>query len=397
MNKIGIITITAGCNYGNRLQNFALQEFLKSIQPDSEVLTLDYVPQYTMQDNSTSALKKLIELYSKMSVQDVLFDIIALIKRRCVRTTNFRKELKMKSAFSEFNNIYMNMSEQIKDDSLLLNQNNACDYYICGSDQIWNPYWEGSIPFYYGAQFPKDRIITYAASFGVEKLPECCVEFMKKHLLRISEISCRENSGCALVKQLVGKDVPVVLDPVFLLSKSEWCEKLQLKEKKEKPYILKYFLEGETREAYRFALRLANKYGLEIKSVALNTHKSSLYCSPKEFAELILNADFVCTNSFHAVAFSLIFHKKVKVFGRLNRVKLKEGNEFGQKSISSRMTDLLKRIGLEEALYSDQDKDLKNEKYMTDFANADVLLFKEIAYSKSFLIDALRDKRKKDV
>lgn len=389
MDRIGIITITAGCNYGNRLQNFALQEFLKSIKLNSEVLTLDYVPHYTMQDDSTSAFKKLLELYSKMSVQDVLFDVMAIVKRRCLRNTNSRKEIILRSAFSEFNSVYVNMSEQINNDSLLLNQNNVCDYYICGSDQIWNPYWEGSIPFYYGTHFPTDKVLAYAASFGVERLPESCVEFTKEHLLRIPKISCRENSGCALVKQIVGIDAPVVLDPVFLLSKLEWCEKLQLKEKKVKPYILKYFLEGETREAHRFAAQLAKKCGLEIKSVALNTHESSIYCGPKEFTELILNADFVCTNSFHALAFSLIFHKKVKVFGRLNRVKLKDGKEFGKKSISSRMTDLLKRLGLEEALYSDQDNDWKNENYMTEFTNADALLLKEIADSKSFLINAL--------
>lgn len=389
MSKIGIITITAGQNLGNRLQNYALQEFLKSLETDCNVITLDYVPHYTMQDTSTSPIKRLLELYSKMSIEDVFFDVASILKRRNLRNLNAEKEARLKSAFNKFNQRYVNLTGKIEADNLLSEESYVCDYYICGSDQIWNPYWEGSIPFYYGTHFPKDKVLAYAASFGVENLPDSCKAFVKKQLDRISKISCRENSGCELVKQLTGKNVPVVLDPVFLLSRNEWCEKLQLEKKVGKPYILKYFLEGETREAHKYAGQMVKKYGYEIKSVLMNTDKESIYCDPKDFVELIMNAEFVCTNSFHALAFSLIFHKKVKVFGRLNRVKLKDSREFATKSISSRMTNLLKRLGLDEALYSGNDSDWQDENYMIGYLSADAILSKEIMQSKNYLKNAL--------
>lgn len=95
--------------------------------------------------------------------------------------------------------------------------------------------------------------ISIASSFGVKEIPWYQRKRTVQYLNRIEYISMRENRGSEIVKELTGRDVPTILDPVFFLSKNEWLERIPNKREINEPYIFAYFL-GATQE-YRNAVK----------------------------------------------------------------------------------------------------------------------------------------------
>lgn len=355
--KVGIITITQGCNYGNRLQNYALQQVLAEFGVDSE--TIRYKPEYQMELNKSNAIKKLLKFYSKLDGKEIIFDLKGKILRSLYKKKMRLGSVEKENNFREFINKYISITSEVYcSDSNLTAIDKKYDKLICGSDQIWNPFWEGSNSFYFANFASKGKKIAYAASFGTESIPKHMHTFVKKNVSEMDYVSCREDSAKRIVKSIAGRDVDVVIDPVLLLSAQDWQERLNIKKESNRPYILKYYLEGETLEANKFSQMLVKKYGYDVVSIDLCTHDKTLYISPDKFVELIMNANYICTNSFHAVAFSLIFEKKFKVFGRLSRSDFKYSDEFAKKNISSRMTGLLRELGLEHTLYTECKEDL---------------------------------------
>ena len=144
----------------------------------------------------------------------------------------------------------------------------------------------------------------------------------------ILTICVREESGKRLIKGLVGRDVPVVCDPTLLFTGEEWLsiqkQEIIIKE----PYILCYFL-GNNPPHRKFAERLKNATGCKI--VAL-THLDEYVKSdegyadympydidPADFLNLIRNAEYVCTDSFHCSVFSMLYKKIFFTFKRYTR------------------------------------------------------------------------------
>ena len=99
------------------------------------------------------------------------------------------------------------------------------DLLVCGSDQIWNPviFPDGRFdPVFFGSFSPL-RKIAYAPSFGVPHIPEGMEEELKGYLDRFSHIAVRERQGRNIVRDVTGRDVPVVLDPTLLLTAEDWA------------------------------------------------------------------------------------------------------------------------------------------------------------------------------
>jgi hypothetical protein len=100
---------------------------------------------------------------------------------------------------------------------------NHYDAFVAGSDQIWHPVWgEGLFDKYFLSFAAPGKRIAYAASFGVPHIPEERMKLFTEYLKGMDYISVREQSGARIVKQLIGKDVPVLVDPTLLLSRDEW-------------------------------------------------------------------------------------------------------------------------------------------------------------------------------
>lgn len=196
---------------------------------------------------------------------------------------------------------------------------------VSGSDQIWSP--SGLPTNFYNLMFVPDDIrkVSYASSFGVKKIPWYQRTRTREYLQRIPYISTREIRGSEIVKELTGRKVPTVLDPVFMFDETEWKQIVPEKREVKEQYIFAYFL--GTNEEHRVAVNeLSKESGLKIVTLRhLDEYfeadeKFGDYApydvDPGQFLNLLRNAEYVCTDSFHGTCFSIINKKKFMVFNR---------------------------------------------------------------------------------
>ena len=291
--KVGIVTITLGINYGNRLQNYALQETLNKIGVNSQTFE---------------------NIYQEKKIINKIKRYFTLKKKE----KQFALKLKR---FDEFNKEYINLKGTIKSNYVSKNINKKFDYFICGSDQIWNPYYVGNRGTNFLTFAQKPKTISYAASFGASDiLDDRKLEF-KKYLEHINCLSCREEQGIKIIKDLTGRDAQLVLDPTLLLSKSEW-KKISKKPKyiPQKKYLVTYFL-GNLNEDYRQRIKdIAKKNNLEVFNIMDISDIDKFSTNPSEFIYLIQNAELICTDSFHGNVFSIIFNKPYIIFERNDNI-----------------------------------------------------------------------------
>ena len=188
------------------------------------------------------------------------------------------------------------------------------DVILSGSDQIWNPkiFPDGRFdPVFFGA-FSRRRKIAYAPSFGIPHVPEGMEEELRGYLAGFSHVSVRERQGQAIVEEVTGKTVPVVLDPTLLLDREEWGAIAQ--PPADKGYILCYCI-SKPGALSPYIHALAEKTGLpvvQLCGIRQKVHpkaKCVLDAGPAEFLGLFQNASYVCTNSFHGTVFSVQFQK----------------------------------------------------------------------------------------
>lgn len=193
-------------------------------------------------------------------------------------------------------------------------------YYVVGSDQIWNPDITFGLRRVYFGDFKNKRkkgVIAYAASLGGPSLPPEYDKRFSELLDHIDAVSVREKETVFYVEKHSRKKVCAVLDPVFLLEKDLWQD-VEISPGREH-YILVYSTENNP-EISDYVKWLSHKTGLPMVELKMNHegHDNSYLidytAGPAEFLGYIHNADYVVTNSFHAVAFSIIFEKKFMAF-----------------------------------------------------------------------------------
>lgn len=364
--KLGIITFHRAYNYGSALQAYALNQYLREC--GFMVETIDF---------RTAKQEKLYKIFEpNKSIMSIARNIYSLIEIKNV--------LLHKHRFNNFIKNYIPLSNKVCNNTKDL-QNLKYDYYICGSDQIWNPRCEDfDIAYVLSFLQDKNQGIAYAPSIGVTDLTDIEKNMLKKYIMGMKKISIREKSGQELLKT-VGVSTEVVLDPVFLLDKSEW-KKLLLPIKEKKPYIFCYFI-GDVEGMRAFAVNMGKKLKLPLIVVYQNLRDLKYKCrkrydaGPQEWLSLLENAEYVCTNSFHAVSFALIFEKKFWAF-----IDIKKS------SSASRITDLLEKVGLKERIINPQENvDSFDYKREIKFELINKILHKEINNSKQFLADGLYD------
>lgn len=222
------------------------------------------------------------------------------------------------------------------------------DAFICGSDQIWSPL---CFEPHYFLDFMADaeRMVAYAPSIGVNSIEDPYIKKRMAELIgRFKHVSLRENSGAEIVGKLIGKDIPVVLDPTLLLSMEEWEKGLELEKQETEPYLLAYFL-GVNERYWRAVYTLAERLKLEVKVIPVfRTDRKrrgiiDTGVGPGEFVKYIQNAAFVCTDSFHGVAFSVNFSRDFCCFERFG--------EKDKRNQNSRIYHILDILGLNSRLY----------------------------------------------
>lgn len=294
--KVGIVTLV-GNNYGNRLQNYALQESIRSLDSNIEV--------YTFKRNYSRDvfLGKCKHLFKSISHPD----------------NSINREIKRK--FSGFNHKYITFSKEILYKSKLnTTLNDYYDYFVAGSDQVWNPFYTltSGTDFLTFADY--DKRISYAASMGVSTFPYTKKDTYRDWIYGMKAISVREEQAKIAIEALTGRQVQVHLDPTMLLDRNEW-EKIETKPSwyKNDRYILMYFLGDEP----DIVMNKVKKESLECGTKVIYIYKPSqgkqYIHDPAEFIWLMHHAEKIYTDSFHGCVFSLIFGKIFTVFERLGR------------------------------------------------------------------------------
>lgn len=189
------------------------------------------------------------------------------------------------------------------------------DAYVAGSDQIWNVEQSVDSRFFLLPADPNaSRLVSYAASFGTERLPDGRADAVREALSRFHRISVREASAATIVEQLLGHRPPVVCDPVFLQSADDWRSLSAPYPRRPDRYILVYGIRKDA-ELERCVASVKAATGLPVLQLLPGFNVWAVHAadirrhdaSPQEFPDLIDHADAVCTNSFHCMAFSLLF------------------------------------------------------------------------------------------
>ena len=349
MKKIGIITINDNDNYGNRLQNYAIQNVLEKNKVKSITLKNNPILNY----NNLFLLRLLKFILKKKKIRQI---------DRYKKFIEFNKNIKFSkryiTPFSKLDNEY--------------------DYFITGSDQVWNPTW-GSLSDVELLEFtiPEKRI-SFSASFGISSLPEQYNEKLKNALNDYKAISVREDAGKKIIEDVVGrKDVQVLVDPTMLLTAEEWDKVAKKPEQlKTDKYILNYFL-GKLSEKRKAEIdRIAKENDCEVINIL--DKNSPFYCTgPSEFLYLEKHAFLVCTDSFHSSVFAILYNRPFIVFGR-------EDNTI---SMNSRIETLINKFNLKNREYNGQE--ITKENLNHDYTETYKILEEERKKSMTFLINAL--------
>lgn len=365
MKKLLLVTLQGNYNYGNRLQNCALQSVLEKngYSVDNLLLQAGVLGWEGMKDK-----------YWKWKLWTIIgrkgFD---------VRFAKLAKELGC-IRFSEKYTPRMFLPYD-RLDSFDWSQ---YSFAIAGSDQVWHnwhkPYADDELYYYYLRFITPDKRISYAPSFGFSHFPEEDLESHRIGLLGMKALSCREAEGCAMIRELTGREAEKVLDPVLLLSPNEWKRIARRPPfRVRKPYLLKFFLGTVTPEYQTEIERIRAERKLCVLNINDLSEPEHYGLNPAQFVWLISHADTVCTDSFHASAFSVLFQRRLRVFAR---VQERHDDMFG------RLRDLLQPLGLMRLTYSGQvEADLRTDLEPT----AAAWLEQERSHSIQYLLNSLTE------
>ncbi len=302
--KIAILTIQ-GDNYGNRLQNYALQTVLERLGHNAVSL------------QRYGGLKGFVRLRARSS----------RLARRLMADKHGKK-----ASFCAFDSEYIDFSPKVVSSSHVSHGlDSAYDCFVIGSDQVWNPDFSFNSEVEYLPMVPAAKKLSYAASFGVSEIAENR-ERTAELLDGIGSISAREAAGAEIVRDLTGREAAVVLDPTLLLGPQDWrvVAKKPVNADCDSPYVFKYVL-GNDVNGKRID-RMAQSSGLKI----IDVMDPALAIGPSEFVWLIAHSELVCTDSFHASVFALLHHKPLAIFER----------ESADADMSSRFDTLCEAFGL---------------------------------------------------
>ena len=216
---------------------------------------------------------------------------------------------------------------------------------------------------------------------------------MAKHFLnRIDHFSIREKTGQEIIENVCGRKAEIVCDPTMLFTADEWLEIQQPEPLCKEKYIFCYFL-GNNPEQRNFVKKLKQETGYNIVSILHLNVYAKCDCNfadiepydvgPAEFLNYIRHTEYVCTDSFHASVFSILYHKKFYVFRRFQ--------ESYALSTNSRLDTLLATLGLENRLFTGVENVQSALNDKIDYAPVDLILAKMRVHGYNFLAEALRE------
>ncbi len=382
--KIGLVLAYKGVNYGMLLQAYATQRVLEALNYETEIIDYTrvgfkhirltpWLPVYF----ATEVIKK----YKNKKYMPVLDDI---------HQQNVKERKKISNEFIKkklLNRVKCRGIEELERYT-----KNTYNGVLVGSDQIWPP--DAAFGNFTTLRFVPDNInkVSYATSLGVSKYPFYCRSSAENFWKRMNHISVREEQGKDIIKSICDVPVEVVVDPTYLLSKNKWEKLIPVKRIIKEKYILCYFL-GNTIEHKKLAREFADRYGIKLVSILSTESVSAIDISfanqiiigkgPEDFINLVRGAEYIMTDSFHGLAFSVINNKQFYVFYRT-----KSGSK---NSRNSRIDNILKMWGLESRLVLNEASIDEFDTSLINYEKVNERVLRKRQESMDYLINALKD------
>ena len=364
--KVGILTFPNSTSYGATLQMYALFRAVSDLGNECEII--NYYNAFMRDGRHTSRTR------GTNFIGRAKYYIRSLMHLRLER--GFRG--------FEKNNVPLYPIAPFSDMAELKNADVRYDAVICGSDQVWNPkITDSDLSYFLDFCSDNTRRIAYAPSFGIDELESSYEEKVGAELKKFHALSIREESGRKIACELTGRQCQIVLDPTMLHGLDAW-EKLETKTRLAQGDYILYFTVRTSSTLLEYAKSLSKVTGKKIIIVGgnqiikmKNKDRMIEYAidpSPSEWLNLVHNAAYIVTNSFHGTAFSIIYRKNFYV---------------GLPSFApSRLRHLLSTLGLSDRIINGTVCDGVSS---ADYTEAEVVLPKLIAESMEYLKIALQE------
>jgi len=178
------------------------------------------------------------------------------------------------------------------------------------------------------------RKVAYATSFGHSSsfFPKERQLDISKCLQQFTAISVREKDGIDICRDTFGVHAVQNMDPVFLCDLSAYEKAIKDSAVNEnEPYLLAYIL-NPSKEKRESLLKAAQKMNLPLKVILdgqenykenrelMNLGESVLdVIGIEDWLYYFKNANFIITDSYHGLCFSIIFHKNFICIGNKKR------------------------------------------------------------------------------
>lgn len=382
MKKIGVITFHRSHNCGSIMQSYAMQELLN-----------DYGYQPEFIDFSTQGQKELYSVLSPLKFNSFIA-FAKSVYRNIPKVILMRRAKRNWVSYDEYLTTHLNVSsDSYTNNAELIEAEMDYTKYLTGSDQVWNTTINDYDEAYFLNFVKEHPKIAYAVSQGAKdinkyaKNPEKIAEYIKG----INHVSTREENGQKWLENLTGNDYPIVLDPTLLHAQGVYST-----------IEIPHDIPGVQQSEYIFvyATPLSWEYMLAIRKYAKKNNLqvviwhndiwlkragwlTGAHCpkdqNPGKYLDLIKNAKFVCTSSFHGVAFSTIYRKDFVV---LENTGMRAGDD-------DRMTGFLKRLNLFERIVNLAQFESKMNEPVR-YGKFEIELSKQQTISHQFLARALK-------
>lgn len=346
MKKIGLSVCYDTKNFGSQLQVLATVKKIEELGYQTGII------RYKKTMSLRFVLQSLPRVFNSYFIRN---KITHMNRRRAIRQhPEIAEKVRIRDRrFRRFvDENFHNLSEPyVGWNQLVKKSAQDFDAFLCGSDQLWLPSNLGS-HFYTLEYAPDDKPkIAYATSFGVSQIPWYQKRRTAAYLNRFQSLSTREVAGSRMIRELTQREAPVVCDPTLLFDAAEWDKMIPRRVVIDEPYIFAYFL-GTNPVHREAAEELRKQTGLRIVTCPfLDNYVESdrqfgdvqlFDMDSADFVNLIRNAAYVLTDSFHGSVFSILYHKQFITFNRFLE---------GSNSRNSRIDSLCAILGLGERRY----------------------------------------------
>ena len=384
--KIALVTCYFQPNYGSQLQAYATQKFFDDMHVPNETIMID-----GLKGEINKAKYKYF--LSKIFDANTIKDKWATVKKVMAKKSNptYAAHLAERyRMFDDFAQHEFHLSKRYGSFAELSDAAKEYDMFVVGSDQLWLP--SNIAANYYTLNFVPTDVpkMALATSFGISQLPKAQAKIAQQFLPRIDFCSVREVSGQKLIKNLTGRDVPVVCDPTILFTVEEWGEGVSKERFVKEKYMLCYFL-GNNPIQREFVKKVKALTGYKIvqlqhcdEFIASDENfpdEAPYNVGPKEFIRLIRDAEYVFTDSFHCSVFSMLHGKQFFTFRRYNNDSIVSTN--------GRIYSLLSLVGQENRLLKGDEKTESVLNMTIDYNKVHAKLDELRQFTKNFVFEAL--------